>query len=117
MALALQGAAGRPRACRGGASSWIALTLARIALRLLASGARGLAAFRSLQFHARPASFGETDGNGLFRIPRAVFAFADMVHLFAHKLARLCAGRLAFPGVFSCPFQGSLFRHGCAPSE
>lgn len=40
-----------------------------------------------------------------------MLALANMVHLFAHKLASLCAGRFSFPGIFASSFQGSLFRH------
>ena len=40
-----------------------------------------------------------------------MFAFADVFHLFAHKLARLGGRRLAFTLVFARTFNYFFFRH------
>jgi hypothetical protein len=40
-----------------------------------------------------------------------VFAFSNVFHFFAHKLARLCAGRFALTRILSRAFDGVLFWH------
>ncbi len=41
------------------------------------------------QMHARPAGFGQSDGNGLFGGAGAVLAFANVMEFFANEFARL----------------------------
>jgi hypothetical protein len=41
----------------------------------------------------------------------AVFAFPNVFHFFAHKLARLSGRRLAFPLIFARAFNYFVFRH------
>jgi hypothetical protein len=53
-------------------------------------GFRNRAFFRSSQLHSRPASFRQTDRDGLLGILRAVFARANMIHFLANKFACLC---------------------------
>ncbi len=40
-----------------------------------------------------------------------MLAFADVLHLFAHELARLSAGGFAFAPIAARPFQCSFLRH------
>jgi hypothetical protein len=40
-----------------------------------------------------------------------MFAFPDVFHFFAHKLASLSAGRFAFALIFACPFHCFFFWH------
>src|SRR5438105_2316059 len=65
------------------------------ALRALARALRSFAFFRRLQVHARSARLRQSDGNGLLRRARSMFAAADVMHLLAHELARLRARRLS----------------------
>src|SRR5262249_38946915 len=63
-----------------------------IALCLVARlGARRLL---RLDGHPRAPRLREADRNGLFRGPRSVLAFADVMDLFAYELARLRRWRL-----------------------
>jgi hypothetical protein len=80
-------------------------------LCLLAGARRGIASTRLRQFHARAAGFRKGDGNGLFRIGRAVLSFANVVHLFADEFAGLGAGRFAFLFVSLGSFNYFLLWH------
>jgi len=63
------------------------------------------------QFHACAAGFGQADGDRLLGGPRTVFAFADVVHFFAHKFAGLGGGGFSFLTVFLGSPDGFPFRH------
>src|SRR5436305_2877787 len=87
-----------------------------IASRFLARAGRGLAATRWCELYACAARFRQADRNGLLGRSSTMFSLADVMHLFSHKFARLCAGRLAFACVFTCPLESSFFRHGPPPA-
>ena len=62
------------------------------------------ASARGWKFDAGATRFGEADSDGLFGAARAVFALADVIHLFANKFSSLCGWRFAFaPIFFSAP--------------
>lgn len=62
----------------------------------LTSRASGrFSAFRRGKLYARAARFGQSYGNRLLGRTSAVFSFADVMHFFAHKLARLSAWRFS----------------------
>lgn len=63
------------------------------------------------QFHAGATGFGKSDRDSLFRGARPVFAFANVLHLFAHKLTGLRARSFAFARVATRAFDGPFFRH------
>jgi hypothetical protein len=69
------------------------------------------ATLRRRQFYSRPPRLREADSNGLLWRARAVLAFSNMFHFFAHKLARLRAGRLTFTSVLVRAFDCVLFWH------
>jgi len=54
----------------------------------------------------------ETDGDGLLGRTRSMLAFADVMHLLAHKLAGLCRGRLPLALVLVGPLHCLLLWHG-----
>src|SRR5205814_947228 len=80
----------------------IALCLALCSLR---------AAFWRGQLYSCPPRLRETNGDRLFRRSGAVFAFPDVFHLFADKLASLGGRRLAFALVFARAFNRFFFCH------
>jgi hypothetical protein len=59
------------------------------------------AAFWRRQLHSGPPRLGQTNGDRLLRRSGAVFAFSNVFHFFAHKLARLSGRRFAFTLVFA----------------
>src|SRR5215472_5969248 len=69
---------------------------------------------RGRQFHSGATSFRQSDGNGLLWRLRPVLPFADVVQLFANKLARLSAGRFSFLFIVASALDHLFFRH-CAP--
>src|SRR6185436_14449317 len=85
------------------------------ALRALSRLLGGLAFFRRRQFHAGATRLLQSDGDRLFRAPRAVLAFADVLDLLAHELAGLRGRRLALALVLSRPADGFFLRHGGSP--
>jgi hypothetical protein len=93
------------------------LSAPQIALRLRASPPGSLFFFGRLEFHPCAARFRNPYGNGLPGGARAVLAFAYVMHLFAHKFSSLCGRGLAFPRIFTCPFQSFFFRHDFLSSE
>jgi hypothetical protein len=70
-----------------------------------------LAAFWRRQLYSGSTCFRETNGDRLLWRSGAVFAFANMFHFFANKLARLCGRRFAFALVFACAFNCFFFWH------
>src|SRR5437879_12422789 len=62
-------------------------------------------------FRSRSPSLGQPDCNCLFGRASAMFALANVVHLFANKLAGLCARSFALAFITPSPFQSFLFRH------
>src|SRR5437879_5957833 len=70
---------------------------------------------RRAQIYSGAARFGQADSNCLFGGGGAVFALADMVHLFAHKFTGLCGSGFALPFITTGPFESLLFwhTHGC----
>jgi hypothetical protein len=79
-------------------------TFSQVALCLFACARRSLSPFWRRQFHTGATRLRETNSDRLFGRARAMFAFADVLHLFAHKFARLGRGRFAFALVFAGPF-------------
>jgi hypothetical protein len=71
----------------------------------------GLAFARGPQFHPGPASFRQTNGYGLFSRARAMFAFTDVVHLFAHEFTGLSRWRFALALVAPGPLDSFSFGH------
>jgi hypothetical protein len=69
------------------------------------------ASFWRRQLDSGSTRFRETDSDGLFRRTGAVFAFPNVFHFFAHKLASLGAGRLAFARIFARAFNYIFFWH------
>ncbi|MDF3071387.1 MAG: hypothetical protein K0R38_6988 [Polyangiaceae bacterium] len=52
-----------------------------------------------LRVDARASRLGEADGDGLLGVAGAVFALANMMHLFADELTGLCRRSLALGAV------------------
>ena len=69
------------------------------------------ATLRRRQLYASPPRLRETNGDRLLGRAGAVFAFPNVFHFFAHKLARLSAGRFAFALVFARSFDCFFFWH------
>src|SRR5215213_1549175 len=57
---------------------------------------------RRWQLHSRTASFGQSNRNRLFGGTRAMFAFANVMDLFAHEFSCLGRGRFALSLVPAC---------------
>jgi hypothetical protein len=127
---------GRPRLARQRLPGYGAVTFAlqRAAnrassarRRMLAPppGCRGGAPFcrgfrpsrRLAELYACPSRFRQTNGDGLFRRPGAVFAFADVVDLLADELACLCRRRLALPLIARCASHRLFLRHDIPPRQ
>ena len=70
-----------------------------------------LAAFWRRQLYSRSPRLGQTNGDRLLWRSGAVFAFPNVLHFFAHKLARLSGRRLAFALVFARAFNYFFFWH------
>jgi hypothetical protein len=70
-----------------------------------------LAAFWRWQLYSGSTRFGETNGDRLLRRSSAVFAFPNVFHFFAHKLARLSRRRFAFPLVLARSLDCFFFWH------
>jgi hypothetical protein len=66
------------------------------------------AAFWRRQLYSGPPRLGQTNGDRLLWRSGAVFAFPNVFHFFAHKLACLSGRRFAFTliltGAFNCFF-------------
>jgi hypothetical protein len=69
------------------------------------------AAFWRRQLYSGPPRLGQTNGDRLLRRAGAVFAFPNVFHFFAHKLARLGGRRLAFALIFARAFNWFFFWH------
>jgi hypothetical protein len=82
-----------------------------VALRLFPGALRCVGSVGLRQFHACASSFRESDRDCLFRVRRAMLSFANVVHLFADKLAGLSARRFAFFFVLFGSFNDFLLRH------
>jgi hypothetical protein len=83
-------------------------TLCEIALCLAFCS---LAAFWRRQLHSRSPRLGQTNGDRLLWRSGAMFAFPDVFHFFAHKLACLSGRRLAFALIFARAFNYFFFWH------
>lgn len=70
-----------------------------------------LAAFWRRQLYSGPPRLGQTNGDRLLWRSGAVFAFPNVFHFFAHKLAGLSAGRLAFTLILARAFNWFFFWH------
>src|ERR1044071_9408896 len=100
-----------PRAPRAWFLRAAPLPLGVSTLGLAARSAAGCSPARRRQLHPGASRFGKPNRDRLFRAACAVLAFADVVHLFADKLARLRAGRFAFAAVPFSASQCFLFWH------
>jgi hypothetical protein len=89
-------------AAPGAALCEIALCLALCSL---------FAAFWRRQLYSGPPRLGQTNGDRLLWRSGAVFAFPNVFHFFAHKLARLSGRRLAFALIFARAFNRFFFWH------
>ena len=69
------------------------------------------AALRWRQLYSGPTGLGEANGDGLLWRAGAVLAFPNVIHFFAHKLARLSRRRFAFALVFARSFDCFFFWH------
>jgi hypothetical protein len=69
------------------------------------------AAFWRRQLYSGPPRLGQTNGDRLLWRSGAVFAFPNVFHFFAHKLARLGGRRLAFALIFARAFNRFFFWH------
>jgi hypothetical protein len=69
------------------------------------------AAFWRRQLYSGPPRLGQTNGDRSLWRSGAVFAFPNVFHFFAHKLARLSGRRLAFPLIFARAFNRFFFWH------
>ena len=63
------------------------------------------------QVDAGAPCFGQADGDRLLRRAGAVFAFANVMHFFAHEFPGLCACGFALPFVTASPFKCFFLRH------
>ena len=63
------------------------------------------------KIYSSTTRLGKTDGGGLLRVARAVFAFPDVLNLFAHELAGLGRGGFTFPSVFVSALNGAFLGH------
>jgi hypothetical protein len=66
---------------------------------------------RRRKLHTCAPSLRQSDGDGLFRRPRAVLPFTNVIDLFTNKFARLRRRSLPFRLVFSCAPQSFFLRH------
>lgn len=83
-----------------------------VVVRSLAAGPGGrFRAPRRLQVHSRPTGLRKSDCNGLLGGASPVFAFPNMVHLFAHELSRLGARRLALRRILARSLACLRVRH------
>ena len=112
--LQLQGIGGGSRALRRSFLPRRALSLSNVPLGL-SCWCRCSTFSRRRQANSSPPRLRQTDRDGLLGRPRAVLAFADVVHLLLHELAGLRAGRFSLRSVFASSFQG-LFLRPCSSS-
>jgi hypothetical protein len=68
-------------------------------------------AFRSGELYSSATRFRKPNRDGLLRRSRTVFAIANMVNFFAHKLTRLRRRSLAFTGIFPRSIDSFLLGH------
>src|SRR5258708_17858590 len=80
------------------------LSFAKVTGRLLASCLRRFAFLWDGQLHPSPPCLGQTNRNRLFGGTRAMFTFANVLDLFAHKLAGLRTRRFTFGLIFRGAF-------------
>src|SRR5437763_9082118 len=69
------------------------------------------AAFWRRQLYSGPPRLGQTNGDRLLWRAGTVFAFPNVFHFFAHKLACLSGRRLAFALIFARAFNWFFFWH------
>jgi hypothetical protein len=69
------------------------------------------ATFWRRQLYSGSPRLGQTNGDRLLWRAGAVFAFPNVFHFFAHKLARLSGRRFAFALVFARAFNWFFFWH------
>jgi hypothetical protein len=69
------------------------------------------AAFWRRQLYSGPPRLGQTNGDRLLWRAGTVFAFPNVFHFFAHKLARLSGRRFAFTLVLTRTFNWFFFSH------
>jgi hypothetical protein len=69
------------------------------------------ATFWRRQLYSGSPRLGQTNGDRLLWRAGTVFAFPNVFHFFAHKLARLSGRRLAFAFVFARAFNWFFFWH------
>jgi len=81
----------------------------------LRSGASGCASLWRRQLHSRSTRFREPNRNRLLRRLRAMFSLSNVVDLFTHKFACLCARRFSLFFVSPRPFNDFFFRHFSPP--
>jgi hypothetical protein len=86
-------------------------SLLQVTFGLLDHALRGAPFLWRGQFHARTTRLRQSNGYGLFGGSGAVFALADVLHLFADKFARLSGSRFTFASIFSRSFNRLSFRH------
>ena len=111
MTFSLERPAHRARAFRIGLAVGRRSAFGVIQLGLSAgAGFDATAGWRS-QLHPGAAGLGEADGDGLLGVPRAMFAFANMVHFFPHKLPGLGGGSFSFSFILVSTSQSFYFRH------
>jgi hypothetical protein len=70
-----------------------------------------LAVFWRRHIYSCPPGLGQTNGNRLLWRSGAMLAFPNVFHFFAHKLARLSAGRFALSLILACSFDCFFFWH------
>src|SRR5262245_32652248 len=104
--LALQSSSCRAGSLRRMIFSLSTLPFLIITLRTFPGFARYLAFLGRLELHAGSTRLGQSDCDCLLRRSCAMLSFTDVVHLFAHKLASLCRGRLSLAFILACLLKG-----------
>jgi hypothetical protein len=89
------------------------LSASGIAPGLFAGPGSGCAALGRRELDAGSTGLRQTDGDCLFRGSRAMFAFADVLDLFADELSGLRRWRFAFARILARALEGFSLRQGC----
>src|SRR5207253_6284645 len=76
---------------------------------------RRLSLFRGWKLHAGATGLGQPNGDRLLRGARSVLAFADVLHRFPDKFARLGTGRLPLALRLPGPLDRLFLRHDSPP--
>src|SRR5207244_2940068 len=112
----LQGPMNRPRALGRGRTLRRFAVSARVGpLGTLSGPFARLALLRRRQIDTGAPCLRQTDGDGLLGRTRSMLAFADVMHLLAHKLAGLCCRCLPLALVLARPLHCLLLWHGFPP--